>query len=184
MQAGVSQFLLLDDGLSLSNLWLLGCFSLRLYNWLDTLKYTSWLLGVNAGLAAPLQGVREKWAGMAPSTGWRWESSDQGGSVEWKGQRKLLSQSLSSVQLFETPWTAAPRAFLSIANSRSLLKLMPTEPVVPGGEEKQAKERRGGMKWAGSHQRRRGRRWEEERVGKTGEKKSNRKINRKWANKD
>lgn len=60
MKAGVSQFSLLGDGWSLSDLWLLGCFSLRLYNWLDTLKYTSWLLGVNAGLSALLQGEREK----------------------------------------------------------------------------------------------------------------------------
>ena len=33
-------------------------------------------------------------------------------------------QSLSCVQLFATPWTAARQAFLSIANSQSLLKLM------------------------------------------------------------
>ena len=35
--------------------------------------------------------------------------------------------SLSHVQLFVTPWTAACQASLSITNSRSLLKLMPTE---------------------------------------------------------
>jgi len=33
-------------------------------------------------------------------------------------------QSLSRVQLFRTPWTAALQASLSITNSRSLLKLM------------------------------------------------------------
>ena len=33
-------------------------------------------------------------------------------------------QSLSRVQLFVTPWTAAPQASLSITNSWSLLKLM------------------------------------------------------------
>ena len=32
-------------------------------------------------------------------------------------------QSLSRVQLFETPWTAAQQASLSITNSQSLLKL-------------------------------------------------------------
>ena len=36
-------------------------------------------------------------------------------------------QSLSRVQLFETPWTAAHQASLSITNFQSLLKLMPTE---------------------------------------------------------
>ena len=35
------------------------------------------------------------------------------------------------VQLFSTPWTAACQASLSITNSRSLLKLMSTESVMP-----------------------------------------------------
>ena len=39
-------------------------------------------------------------------------------------------QSLSQVQLFVTPWTAARQASLSITNSRSLLKLMPIELVM------------------------------------------------------
>ena len=40
-------------------------------------------------------------------------------------------QSLSRVRLFGTPWTAAPRASLSIINSGSLLKLMFIESVMP-----------------------------------------------------
>ena len=40
-------------------------------------------------------------------------------------------QSLSHVQLFATPWTAARQASLSITNSRSFLKLMSIESVVP-----------------------------------------------------
>ena len=40
-------------------------------------------------------------------------------------------QSLSRVRLFETPWTAARQASLSITNSQSLLKLMSTESVMP-----------------------------------------------------
>ena len=40
-------------------------------------------------------------------------------------------QSLSRVQLFETPWTAAHQASLSITNSQSLLKLMCIESVMP-----------------------------------------------------
>ena len=39
-------------------------------------------------------------------------------------------QSLSHVQLFATPWTAAPQASLSIANSWSLFKLMFIELVM------------------------------------------------------
>ena len=45
----------------------------------------------------------------------------------------LLSsvQSLSHVQLFVTPWTAACQASLSITNSWNLLKLMSIESVMP-----------------------------------------------------
>ena len=35
------------------------------------------------------------------------------------------------LQLFETPWTAACKASLSITNSQSLLKLMPIKSVMP-----------------------------------------------------
>ena len=40
-------------------------------------------------------------------------------------------QSLSRVRLFSTPWIAAHQASLSITNSRSLLKLMPIDLVMP-----------------------------------------------------
>ena len=40
-------------------------------------------------------------------------------------------QSLSHVRLFETPWTTACQASLSITNSQSLLKLMSIESVMP-----------------------------------------------------
>ena len=40
-------------------------------------------------------------------------------------------QSLSHVRLFATPWTAARQASLSNTNSRSLLKLMSIESVMP-----------------------------------------------------
>ena len=40
-------------------------------------------------------------------------------------------QSLSLVQLFAAPWTAAHQASLSITNSRSLLKFMSIESVIP-----------------------------------------------------
>ena len=40
-------------------------------------------------------------------------------------------QSLSRVQPFVTPWTAAHQASLPITNSWSLLKLMPIESVMP-----------------------------------------------------
>ena len=56
---------------------------------------------------------------------------------EWRSQvRQLRSdissvQSLSRVQLFATPWIAARQASLSITNSRSSLKLMSIESVMP-----------------------------------------------------
>ena len=43
----------------------------------------------------------------------------------------VVVQSLSRVRLFVTPWTAALQVFLSFAISRSLLKLMSIESVMP-----------------------------------------------------
>ena len=43
----------------------------------------------------------------------------------------LLSSSPSHVRLFVTPWTAAHQASLFITNLQSLLKLRPTELVMP-----------------------------------------------------
>ena len=50
-----------------------------------------------------------------------------------EGNSSLLNsvQSLSHVWLFETPWTAAHQASLSITSSRSLLKLMSIKSVIP-----------------------------------------------------
>ena len=50
-----------------------------------------------------------------------------------KDQTSSISsvQSLSSVRLLATPWTAARQASLSITNSRSLLKLVSIESVMP-----------------------------------------------------
>ena len=46
-------------------------------------------------------------------------------------QFSLVVQPLSHVQLFAIPWTAAHQASLSITSSRSLLKLMSIELVMP-----------------------------------------------------
>ena len=43
-------------------------------------------------------------------------------------------QLLSRVRLFATPWTAACQASLSITNSRSLLRLMSIESVMPSNQ--------------------------------------------------
>ena len=43
-------------------------------------------------------------------------------------------QSLSRVQLFATPWTAAYQASLSITNSQRLTKLMSIESVIPSNQ--------------------------------------------------
>ena len=59
------------------------------------------------------------------------------GNLKEKGKGKLfafhpiLVQLLSHVQLFVTPWTAACQASLSFTISRSLLKLMSIESVMP-----------------------------------------------------
>ena len=43
----------------------------------------------------------------------------------------IIVQSLCHVWLFVTPWTTACQAFLSFTVSQSLLKLLPTESVMP-----------------------------------------------------
>ena len=43
----------------------------------------------------------------------------------------ISAQLLNCVQIFATPWTAAHQASLSITNSRSLLKFMSIESVMP-----------------------------------------------------
>ena len=50
---------------------------------------------------------------------------------KWRTLQFSSVQSLSHVQLFVTPWTAACQASLSITNSWSSLKLMSIESVMP-----------------------------------------------------
>ena len=63
-----------------------------------------------------LQARTMEWAAISFSSAWKW---------------KLKVKSFSLVWLFATPWIAARQAFLSITNSRSLLKLMSIELVMP-----------------------------------------------------
>ena len=49
----------------------------------------------------------------------------------WKNHQIRSDQPLSRVQLFATPWIAAHQASVSITNSRSSLRLMSIESVMP-----------------------------------------------------
>ena len=51
----------------------------------------------------------------------------------WRSSSRFISsvQLLTRVWLFATPWTVACQASLAITNSRSLLRLMPIESVMP-----------------------------------------------------
>ena len=51
--------------------------------------------------------------------------------ISWIGAEFSSVQSLSHVQLIETPWISAHQASLSIINSRSLPKLMSIESLMP-----------------------------------------------------
>ena len=67
---------------------------------------------------------------------WCLGRASRSSSRQWKEDiyvNVLISsvQSLSRVRLFVTPWAAAHQAPLSITNSRSLLKLMSIESVMP-----------------------------------------------------
>ena len=59
-----------------------------------------------------------------------WREVQEGGAICILIQFSSV-QSLSHVQLFAAPWTAACQASLSITNSQSLLKLMSIESVMP-----------------------------------------------------
>ena len=52
-------------------------------------------------------------------------------AIEWNTLYVSVVQSLSCVQLFVTPWTAARQASLSFTVSQSLLRLMSIELVMP-----------------------------------------------------
>ena len=52
-------------------------------------------------------------------------------ALEWISVVSQSVQLLSRVWLFATPWTAARQASISITNSRTLLKLMSMELVMP-----------------------------------------------------
>ena len=58
-------------------------------------------------------------------------SSAQLSSVQLSSFQFSSAQSLSRVRLFAIPWVAARQASLFITNSRSLLRLMPLESVMP-----------------------------------------------------
>ena len=53
------------------------------------------------------------------------------GPISGVSSRVAVVQSLSCVQLFATPWTAAYQASLSFTISQSSLKLMPIESMMP-----------------------------------------------------
>ena len=60
------------------------------------------------------------------------EKTQQKGGHLWARKKAISSiESLNSVQLFATPWIAVRQASLSITNSRSSLKLMCIELVMP-----------------------------------------------------
>ena len=66
----------------------------------------------------------DSWVGKNPWSR-KWQSSPVFLPQKFHGQRSLSSvQSLSRVQLFATPWTAACQASVTITNSQSLLKFM------------------------------------------------------------
>ena len=72
----------------------------------------------------------KKW-GIIPRKGIKGRKNHIYGSAQFSSV-----QSLSCVWLFATPWTAAYQASLFITNSRSLLRLMSIELVMPSNMAK------------------------------------------------
>ena len=68
------------------------------------------------------------WASLGPET---WSAISVGRLWAFRSDQIRSDQSLSRVRLFATPWIAARQASLSIANSRSSLRLTSIESVMP-----------------------------------------------------
>ena len=75
--------------------------------------------------------------GSDVQNGWVDTGEGKEGGMNWENRIDIhtlsLVQLLSRVRLFVTPWIAAHQASLSVTNSRSLLKLLPIEMVMPSG---------------------------------------------------
>ena len=92
--------------------------------------------GVPATVTITGTGLTRGWGGEGgiSKMTWSWADQPRGWwSLKTGTQLPQFSsvQSLSRVWLFATPWTAAHQASLSITNSRSLLRLMSIESVMP-----------------------------------------------------
>ena len=69
------------------------------------------------------------WTHTAPCPGWLPVDTPEGRRALWRG--RAVAWSLRRVRLCATPWTAARQALLSFTISRSLLRLMSIESVMP-----------------------------------------------------
>ena len=87
-----------------------------------------------------IQGIQSRCTGTTQRDGIGREVRDRGDtcalvadSCKCMAKTTTISsvRSLSRVRPFATPWTAARKASLDLANSRSLLKLMPIKLVMP-----------------------------------------------------
>ena len=77
----------------------------------------------------PINSLELKNREMKESEWLSWSHAVKG--LKAKVKDRVVVQSLSCVQLFTTPWTAALQASLSFTVSQSLLKLASVESVVP-----------------------------------------------------
>ena len=75
--------------------------------------------------------VVEVETGMEPESEFKYTGKSELNQELWDIEEFQFSSVAQSVWLFATPWIAARQASLSITNSRSLLKLMSIEVVMP-----------------------------------------------------
>ena len=76
-------------------------------------------------------GKAHGWGSVVCYSPWSCKESDMTEQLHFDFFQFSSVQSLNRVQLFATPWNAACQDSLSITNSRSLLKLMFIESVMP-----------------------------------------------------
>ena len=87
---------------------------------------TPWTVAYQAPLSMGFSRI-EPMSFMSPALAGRFFIT----SATWEAKSRTVVQSLSHVQLFVTPWTAAHQASLSFTISWSLFKLMSIESVMP-----------------------------------------------------
>ena len=97
-------------------------------SWFSLLTFQKTFFSALLHMLTHLRLGKKKWGRKSYVLNYNWSFW---GMEWWSNWPIVVLPSLNRVHFFETPWTAAHQASLSITNSQSLLKLMSIESVMP-----------------------------------------------------